>query len=351
MPRARRTARLEGVNGGRHPVSARGVAREIGVIAVAALAYFGVRGSTEERIGSAFDNADRIVRAERELGIAWEEGIQAAIVDHEWLVRLTNWVYVYGHWPVIAACGVALFVWRRDRYVLLRNAMFVSGLLGFAFFAGFPVAPPRLADPAVVDTVTEYSEGYRALQPPALTNKYAAFPSLHAGWNLLVGIVLFQATRRLAVRAFAVAMPVAMAFAVVATANHYVLDVVGGTVLILLGYFTAKSLSARTMSATRGRSQRRARPSASSPIRRRAPFGQLARRPADGGGARRPSGRSGCSPLPEAPRGAPPEDPGADSDPLGPVAARQPVRSTTRRRRPPRGLRRHRRARARSEGA
>ena len=71
--------------------------------------------------------------------------------------------------------------------------MFISGLIGFAFFAAFPVAPPRLADRGIVDTVTEYSESYRALQPPALTNKYAAFPSLHAGWNL-VGIVLFQAT-------------------------------------------------------------------------------------------------------------------------------------------------------------
>ena len=121
---------------------------------------------------------------------------------------------------------IALYVWRHDRYVLLRNAMFISGLIGFLFFAGVPMAPPRMADPGVVDTVTEYSDGYRALQPPALTNKYAAFPSLHAGWNLLLGIVLFQATTHRAVRAFAVAMPAVMAFAVVASANHFVLDVV-----------------------------------------------------------------------------------------------------------------------------
>ena len=100
--------------------------------------------------------------------------------------------------------------------------MIISGLIGFVFFAVVPMAPPRFVLPEIVDTVTESSSGYRALQPPALTNQYAALPSLHFGWNLLLGIVLFQATTRIPVRAFAVGMPVAMAFAVVATANHYV---------------------------------------------------------------------------------------------------------------------------------
>ena len=54
----------------------------------------------------------------------------------------TNWVYVYGHWPVIAACGIALYIWRRERYVLLRNAMFISGLIGFGFFAACPDGAP-----------------------------------------------------------------------------------------------------------------------------------------------------------------------------------------------------------------
>jgi hypothetical protein len=313
-----------------HAISPRAVAREVGVIAAAALVYFGVRGSTEDKVGRAFENADWLSRLERELGIAWEQGLQDLVIDHSWLVTVTNWVYVYGHWPVIAACGIALYVWRRDHYILLRNAMIVSGLLGFAFFAGFPVAPPRLADAAVVDTVTEYSEGYRALQPPALTNKYAAFPSLHAGWNLLVGIVLFTATTHLGVRVFAVAMPLAMAFAVVATANHFVLDVVGGALLVLLGLVVAKSWSVRTMLRDGERSAR-FRPFASSPLRRRAPVRQLPARRADSRSPRSTGDRGGHPPLPGTARGAPPEDARPDSDPVGPVAAGKPVRATTRR--------------------
>ncbi|HSL63230.1 MAG TPA: phosphatase PAP2 family protein, partial [Gaiellaceae bacterium] len=140
-----------------------------------------------------------------------------------------------------------LFVSRRASYLLLRRAMMVSGAIGFAFFALLPVAPPRLLPVGLVDTVADRSESYRALQPPSLTNQYAAMPSLHFGWNLLVGIVLFLTFTTLAVRVFAVLMPAAMGFAVIATANHYVLDVVVGAALVLIGLAVASRLAAATL--------------------------------------------------------------------------------------------------------
>ncbi|HEU4941822.1 MAG TPA: phosphatase PAP2 family protein [Gaiellaceae bacterium] len=301
------------------------VGREAGLIAAAALLYFGVRGFTEDRFDRAFANADALLRLERDLGIDWEHRLQELVIDHRWLVAATNWVYVYGHWPVIVACGIALYLRSRDRYRLLRNAMFISGLIGFVFFAALPMAPPRLADPAVVDTVTEYSRGYRALQPPALTNQYAAFPSLHAGWNILLGIVIFQATTRLSLRVFAVVMPAAMAFAVVATANHYVLDVVAGTVVVLAGLLVATRITAPTLSGGE-RPRIRTNRSARSPIRRRASVRELPDRPAVGRGARCGSDRGRRAPLSGAPRGAPPQDAGPGPDPVGPVEARKPVR-------------------------
>lgn len=306
------------------------VAREIGLIAAAALVYFGVRGFTEDRVDRAFANADALLRAERALGIDWERALQELIIDHRWLLTATNWVYVYGHWPVIVACGVVLYVRSRDHYRLLRNAMFISGLIGFVFFAGFPVAPPRLADPGIVDTVTEYSHGYRALQPPALTNKYAAFPSLHAGWNILVGIVVFQATTSRTIRAFAVAMPVAMAFAVVATANHFVLDVAAGTVVVLVGLLAA-SLITPTLGAGE-RPRRWIERSARSPVRHCASVRELPDRPAGSRGAGDRGGRGRRAPLSRSTRGAPSEDARAVADPVGPVEARESVRAAPRRR-------------------
>ncbi len=84
-------------------------------------------------------------------------------------------------------------------------------------------------------------------------------PSLHFGWNLLVGIVLFGTTRSRVVRAFAVVMPLAMAASVVATANHWVLDVVIGAAVVLVGFLLARTLAARPLEVRlRHRPRRRA---------------------------------------------------------------------------------------------
>ena len=227
-----------------------GLAQEAVLIAFAMLLYFGIRNLTVGSVATAFANADRIVALERELGVDREDALQSAAVSSDALVTLANWVYIFGHWPVILGVATALYVYRRRHYYLLRNAMFASGLIGFLFFALFPVAPPRLLDLGLADTVTERSDAYRALQPPGLTNQYAAFPSLHAGWNLLVAIVVVMAVTSLALRAVALVLPVAMALAVVVTANHFVIDIAGGVVVVLIGLALAIFLQRREDAAT-----------------------------------------------------------------------------------------------------
>jgi hypothetical protein len=216
------------------------VLREAVLVALAALTYFGVRNLTAGAAGEAYDNAGRIVRAEEWLRLDWERGLQEAVLRSDVWTTLANWVYIWGHWPVIASFAVYLYRRHPDEYRLLRNAIFVSGGIGFLFFALFPVAPPRLADPALVDTVTLHSDAYRALQPPGLTNQYAAFPSLHFGWNLLLGVVVLRATTSTVLRASAVLGPAAMGAAVVLTANHFVLDLVGGAAVVLVGLAVAR---------------------------------------------------------------------------------------------------------------
>ena len=216
------------------------VVRELGLVAAAALTYFGVRNLTVGAEAEAFSNADRLARLEEHARIAWERPLQDAILGRDGLLTLFNWIYIWGHWPVIITAAILLYRTRPDRYLLLRNAMFVSGGIGFLFFALLPVAPPRLVDPALVDTVTLHSEAYRALQPPGLTNQYAAFPSLHFGWNLLVGVAVWGATRHVLLRLLSILGPTAMAAAVVLTANHFVLDLVGGLVVVLFALWVVR---------------------------------------------------------------------------------------------------------------
>jgi len=236
---------------GTKPISGlKGLGGEAGLIAAAMLLYFGIRNLTAGNADMAFVNADRLIELERWLGIDWESALQSATVGSDAVVTLANWVYIWGHWPVILGVATVLYVHRRSHYYLLRNAMFASGLIGFAFFALFPVAPPRLIDMGLVDTVTQRSDAYRALQPPGLTNQYAAFPSLHAGWNLLVAIVVVMAVAGIALRLVALALPIAMSLAVVLTANHFVIDVAGGVLVVLVGLAIAIWIQGRQNAST-----------------------------------------------------------------------------------------------------
>lgn len=212
------------------------------LIGAAALLYFGVRGLTQSDYETALENAMSLVRLQRAIGLDWEGWLQGLVIDRDALVTIANWLYIYGHWPVIGVTLTILFMRFPDRFYLLRNALFVSGAIGLIVFATFPVVPPRLGGLDLVDTVTERSNSYRTLQPPGLINRYAALPSLHFGWNLLVGVVLWRTTRHVAVRTFALVLPPLMAFAVVATANHYVIDVVVGGVIAMAGLVIARQI-------------------------------------------------------------------------------------------------------------
>lgn len=225
------------------------VATELAIILSAIFGYFFVRQITEGSREQAFANAARVIDFQESVGLAWEHTMQGWILQSDVLVTLANWMYIWGHWPVITIAGLWLLTSRPGEYRLTRNAFLISGGIALIIFATFPVAPPRLVDAALVDTVTENSNAYRVLQPPSLVNQYAAVPSLHFGWNLLVGIALVRAANNRAVQAFGFAMPVAMFLAIVLTANHYVIDAFAGGALALTGlaiaFYLQRSRAAR----------------------------------------------------------------------------------------------------------
>jgi hypothetical protein len=218
--------------------------RELAIFAVAYLVYFGVRALTEGGVAAADANALALIRLERGIGIAWEGAIQDAALAVPIVLDAANAIYIFGHWPVILAAGVLLFRHRRPHYIRLRDALLISGAVGLVIFALFPVTPPRLTDLPLVDTVTRDDPGYRQILPPSLVNEYAAMPSFHAGWNVLVGIVIFGATRNPLLRALAVLIPAAMILAAVATANHFVIDVLVGVSIALASLFAGDRLRA-----------------------------------------------------------------------------------------------------------
>jgi hypothetical protein len=201
------------------------------IAVLAVVAYFGVRGATNSDPAEAVRNAHWLVDVERAIGLYHEPFLQDTLAGPPLVRTLLNWVYIWGHWPVI----VVTLIWLARQHPAVfrrtRNAMMISGAIGLVVFTFFPVAPPRLAGLGMADTVTLTSHSYRVLQPTFFTNQYAAMPSLHVGWNLLLGLAVVTAARHVAVKMLGVAMPIAMVVAVVLTANHYIIDAVVGVAL------------------------------------------------------------------------------------------------------------------------
>ncbi len=214
------------------------IAREVIVIAAVIVLYFGVRGLIATRIEVAYRNAERVIALERWTGVFVEPKLQAAVTTHGWIANTVSYIYIYGHWPVLLATLLWLLIRHRDAYPTFRNAMLLSGTIGLVIFAVFPVAPPRfLTAYGFIDTVTQETEAYRVLQPPAFVNQYAAVPSLHFGWNLLMGIAVASLAGHRIMRLFGWLMPVLMLAAIVLTANHYLFDGLVGGVIALLSLF------------------------------------------------------------------------------------------------------------------
>lgn len=220
------------------------VLREVLIVLPAVLLYFLVRGLVDSDSGVAFHNAQRIIDLEQALGIWIEEDVQDFILDSDWRTTLVNWVYIWAHWPVIALVVFWLVLRHYDVYPKYRNAMLISGVIGMIIFATFPVAPPRLMPGyGFTDTVTEQSNSYRVLQPPALANPYAAMPSLHFGWNLLMGIAVVRESSSRVARFLGYLSPIAMFLAIVLSANHYILDAVAGGAIVLVSLAAASALA------------------------------------------------------------------------------------------------------------
>ena len=225
--------------------------QQLAVIAIVYGVYLGVRelaGLGGE--ARAHDNALLIERAERALDVLWEPGLQARIIGHGWLVDTIDVFYLLAHWPLIAV--VAIWLYRRapDGFRLLRNALYVSGAVAFFVFAAFPAAPPRFALAGVSDTVVARQGAiHEVLQPAGLMNEFAAMPSLHLAWNLLVCLAVLRFARGWLPRLAAALIPPLMGIAVVGTANHYVLDVAAGVAVAILGWVVAIRFAGRTRRA------------------------------------------------------------------------------------------------------
>ena len=181
-------------------------------------------------------NAERLIAFESSLGFFWETAWNRWLVGAgDGIATAFNWVYILTFLAVIPLAALVYYVAARGRYLHYRNVVVMSLLFALAAHAVFPVAPPRMmAEYGFVDTMNSFGPGWYDMRDVVYYfNAYAAMPSLHFAWAVFFG-VLFIRQRSKLLKAVGVLYPLITLAAIVATANHYLMDAVAGALLMAL---------------------------------------------------------------------------------------------------------------------
>lgn len=218
-------------------LSARVGLHEIVVVVSAFLIYFLIRGLVVGRAGEAMVRGFNVIDLEQRLRIYWELEMQSWILDHYWMIKVANGLYFWGHMPLIIFTACWLYARHRPAYHLARNAFLASGAISVVIYWAFPVAPPRLIPFAgFIDTMAAFDRvGYNAQETQAFVNEFAAIPSLHFGWSLLLGVIVAYEGKRPLFWLLGAIWPIAMFFSVIMTGNHFILDAVAGGIVSFAG--------------------------------------------------------------------------------------------------------------------
>ena len=207
-------------------------------------------GFTSKGSTTAFHHARAVIHIERALWLFHEHRLQDTFRGWTDFYRLWDVFYGTAHFVVTAAAIVWMFRRTPGRYPFWRNVLAITTALALVGFAVYPLMPPRLLDAAgghygFVDTLQRYGGSWSfdsgAMQK--ISNQYAAMPSLHFAWSSWCACVFLPACRRPGTKALVIAYPLATLFAILVTANHYLLDAAGGLVALGAAMALARPLT------------------------------------------------------------------------------------------------------------
>ena len=239
---------------------ARGFAvREILIIALTFVGYRQVRYLTRNDTDAAFDNAAQVVDVERTLHVFAERRLQELAMGLDGVIGFLNHYYVFVHFPVSFGFVAWVVIRHRDLYPRFRNWFLSVTLAALVIHVAYPLAPPRMLEhQGFVDTLQVYGPSiYTKDTNQSVANQFAAMPSLHFGWALLIAL-MFVRIKGGRWSWLALAHPLITLLAIVVTANHYIADAAVALVLVV-GFDMALVLAGR-------RSSRRAELKAVEPI-------------------------------------------------------------------------------------
>jgi hypothetical protein len=230
---------------GKHIVRIAGtIVANIAVFMILFQAYKMVRRTFIQRgeiVG--YHHAEQIIHLQRRLHILIEPDIQQWVISHEWLIRKLNWYYAGFMWSFYVCCAIAIAL-APERFRFYRRVFILSMLYALPWYAIYPLAPPRfMPQYGFIDTLQIFGPNYFSGGGMVTANQYAAMPSMHIGWTT-IGVMMLAAAipyRRIGLIIGLTHLSI-MTLTVMATANHYVLDAVGGWIIVGVSLLTARLL-------------------------------------------------------------------------------------------------------------
>jgi hypothetical protein len=215
------------------------------LLAVAGYEIYGlIQGATDGEQAAAVRHGWDLIRLEQRLHLWIEPTFNHWISGHRLLAISADYYYELTHAFVTAA--VLVWLWRRRAasYARWRNILLGLSLAALIVFWTFPVAPPRLTTSALTDILVRYGALGAAHPKSGLVDLYAALPSLHVAWAVWCAVAVIAVGRRRS-RWLALAYPILTSVVVLATANHYVIDVIAGAGLTAVAVGCAQLLAVR----------------------------------------------------------------------------------------------------------
>jgi len=182
----------------------------------------------------AVANARALFGFEQRVGVAWEHGLQDWVVHGPaMLLELANRTYFLSQFSVSTLFLLWLYVRRHRQFPLVRNALLAANYVSLVVLFVYPLAPPRLVPGGgFADTLDANAVNLHSRLIDALNDPYSAMPSLHASYAVVLGAAGVALTRPLWLKVVWFLYPPLVVYSVIATGNHFVLDVVGGVVVL-----------------------------------------------------------------------------------------------------------------------
>jgi hypothetical protein len=207
-----------------------------------------VRGVVDGQVTTAFSHAREIVNFERGVHLFFEPTVQTWTIGKAWLIHAADLTYVNAHFGITIGFLVWMYFFRNEAFYFVRNMFMVAMGMALLMYVLFPTAPPRfMPEWGFTDTVSDFFGQSASHSASVLYNPYAAMPSMHVAFALMIGVTGVKLVKWRVTKAFWSIYPLFITFVVIVTANHFWLDAaVGAAVAAASAYASAALARARS---------------------------------------------------------------------------------------------------------